>query len=48
MLKHGLRVDNMVDYKLKWNRMMYGNMLKSIMISEFNNTLQIVYILVNV
>ncbi len=48
MMKHSLRISGMIHYELKEMEMVYDILIGSIMICEFNNTLQIVYILVNV
>jgi hypothetical protein len=47
-MKYSFRIRAKLHYKLKGVEMVYGIRLESIMICEFNNTLQIVYILVNV
>ena len=47
-MKYSLRISDRLHYKLKEMEMIYDIMLGPIMICEFNNTLQIVYILVNV
>ena len=47
-MKYSLRISDRIHYKLKDMGMIYDIGLESIIICEFNNTLQIVYILVNV
>ena len=47
-MKYNLGISDRIHYKLKDMGMIYDIWLGSIMICEFNNTLQIVYILVNV
>lgn len=44
MMKHSLRVIDMIHYCLKEKEMVYDIKVEPIIICEINNTLQIVYI----